>query len=158
MAVTRHKVSCVIFGAPRNLPTNTLPTYTDLVKKYIQLRHDLKTDNGKYPSFLDISHKLCYEVEEIWEMASLPTVTHGQAIKKLRSFHDKYSTILKVYKRKKDQPNYQRRLLNFRDKANILFDISKCKCFDMASDCKCAKEHKVPGHERQFLEDQRGPR
>ena len=92
MAVTRDKVSCVIFGAPRNLPTNTLPTYTDLMKKYIQLRQDLKSDNGKYPSFFDISHKLYYEVEEIWETASLPTVTHAQAIEKLRSFHDKYNT------------------------------------------------------------------
>lgn len=158
MAVTRDKVSCVIFGAPRNLPTNTLPTYTDLMKRYIQLRQDLKTDNGKYPSFLDISHKLCYEVEEIWEMASLPTVTHAQAIEKLRSFHNKYNTILKVYKGKKDQPNYQRRLSEFRDKANILFDLSKCKCSDMVSKCKCVKEQKVPAKEREFLQDQRGPR
>jgi len=28
----------------------------------------------------------------------------------------------------------------------------------MESNCKCAKEHKVPQNERQFLEDQRGPR
>jgi len=140
------------------MPTNMLPTYTDLMKKYIQLRQDLKTDNGKYPSFLDISHKLCYEVEALWEMASLPTVTHAQAIEKLRSFHDKYSTILKVYKRNKDQPNYQRRLSDFRDKANILFDLSKCKCSDMVSNCKCATEHKIPANERQFIQDQRGPR
>ncbi len=79
MAVTRDKVSCVIFGAPRDLPPNTLPTYADLMKKYIKLRLELKTDSGKYPSFLDISHKLCFEVEVIWEMASLPTVTHAHS-------------------------------------------------------------------------------
>ena len=158
MAVTRDKVSCVIFGAPRNLPTNTLPTYTDLMKKYIQLRQDLKTNNGKYPSFFDISHKLCYEVEEIWETASRPTVTHAQAIEKLRSFHSKYNTVLKVYKGKKDQPNYQWRPSYFRDKANILFDLSQSRCSDMVSNCKCAKDNKVPANERQFLQDQRGPR
>lgn len=58
MTVARDKVSCLIFGAPRNLQTNTLPTYTDLMKKYIQYRQDHKTPNGKYPLFLDISHKL----------------------------------------------------------------------------------------------------
>jgi hypothetical protein len=107
---------------------------------------------------VSIKHKLCYEVEKIWETASLPTVTHAQAIEKLRSFHDKYNTILKVYKGKKDQPNYQRRLSDFRDKANILFDLSKCKCSDMVSNCKCAKDNKVPANELQFLQDQRGPR
>jgi len=28
----------------------------------------------------------------------------------------------------------------------------------MVSRCKCAKEHKVPAKEREFLQDQRGPR
>ena len=155
MAVTRDKVSCIIFGAPQNLPTNTLPTYTELVKKYIQLRPDLKMNNGKYTSFLDISHKLCYKVEEIWETASLPTVTHAQAIEKLKSFHDKYNTILKVYKGTTDQPNNQWRLSDFRD---ILYDISKCMCSDMVSNCKRTKKHKVRAKEREFLQDQRGPR
>ena len=63
-----------------------------------------------------------------------------------------------VYKGKKDKPNYQRRLADFRDKGNILFDLSKCKCSDMVSNCKCSKEWKVPAKERQFLQDQRGPR
>ena len=89
MAVTRDKVSCVIFGALQNLPLNTLPTYADIMKKYLQYRQDLKTLNGKCPTFSDISHKLCYEIEEIWKKASLPTVTHEQALEMLRSFHKK---------------------------------------------------------------------
>ena len=124
MAVTRDKVSCVIFGAPRSLPTNVLPIYAELMKKDNQLKQELKTDNGKYPSFFDISHKLCHEVEAIWETASLPTETHAQAIEKLRSFHEKYKTILKVYKGKKNQPNYQRSLSDFRNKVILLYLIS----------------------------------
>jgi hypothetical protein len=152
------------FNSEQNYIRNSKPSKIELDHhsskrfRYIQLRQELKTDNGKYPSFFDISHKLCYEVEEIWKTASLPIVTHAQSIEKLRSSHDKYNTILKVYKGKKDQPNYQRRLSEFRDNANILFDLSKCKCPNMVSNCKCTKEHKVPAKKRQFLQDQRGPR
>lgn len=72
------------------------------MKKYIQLRQDMKIDNGKYPSFLDVSHKLFYEVEAIGETASLPTVTHAQAIEELRLFHNKYNDILKFFKGEKE--------------------------------------------------------
>uniref|UniRef100_UPI00358EBD2F uncharacterized protein n=1 Tax=Myxine glutinosa TaxID=7769 RepID=UPI00358EBD2F len=158
MAVTRDQVTCVIFGAPRNIQTNVLPTYADVMKGYLQSRQQLRTENGKYPSFGDISHKLCYEIQEVWETASLPTVSHAQAIEKLRSFHDKYNSILKVYKGRKDQATYKQRLTDFLDKSNNLFDLSKCKCSDMVSNCNCLKEHKVPQKEREFLQDQRGPR
>ena len=130
------------------------------MKKYLQYRQDLKTPNGKYPTFSDISHKLCYEIEEIWKKASLPTVTHEQAVKLLRSFHKKYNTILKSYKERKDRPSYQQKLSDFRLKANFPFDLCKCKCAktDDMFNCKCPKEHKVPAKERAFLEDQRGLR
>ena len=87
MAVTRNKVSCVIFGTPQNLPANRLPTYTDVMKKLIQHREDFKITNGKYPSFHNISHPLCYKVEEIWKKALLPTGTHQEAVRMLGSFH-----------------------------------------------------------------------
>ena len=159
MAVTRKKFSCVIFGTPQNLPANQLPTYTDFMKKLIQHREDFKTTNGEYPSFHDISYPLCYKVEEasLPTKASLPTVTHQEAVRMLLSFHKKYNNKLKPYKGRKDQPKYQNRLSDFRHKANFLFDLSKCKCTDLYN-CKCPKEHKVPAKEREFLEDQRGLR
>src|SRR6218665_2576535 len=45
-----------------------------------------------------------------------------------------------------------------RQSYSILFDLSKCKCSDMVSNCKCAKAHTVPANERQFLQDQRRQR
>jgi hypothetical protein len=72
----------LILGVPRNLLTNILPTYTDVMKKYFQFKQDLKIVNGKYHLFLEVSRRLCYEVEEIWEMTSLPTVKHAQVIEK----------------------------------------------------------------------------
>src|SRR6218665_3266569 len=55
-------------------------------------------------------------------------------------------------------PNHQRKLSDFRNEASILFDLSKCKCSDMVSNCKCAKAHTFPANERQFLQDQRRQR
>lgn len=46
----------------------------------------------------------------------------------------------------------------FKKDASRLFDISKCKCVDMAAGCKCSKQDRVPPNEREFLQDQRGPR
>ena len=71
----------------------------------------MRTPNGKYPSFFDIFHELCYEVEEIWKKVSIPIVTHAQTIVKLRSFHNKYNKILKTYRRERidlhTSKNYQ---------------------------------------------------
>jgi hypothetical protein len=39
-----------------------------------------------------------------------------------------------------------------------MFGLSQCKCSDILSNCKCAKEHKVPANERQFPKNQREPR
>ena len=78
----------------------------DVMKKLFQHREDFKTTNRKYPSFHDISHPLCYKVEEIWKKASLSTVTHQEAVRMLGSFHKKYNSILKPYKGRKDQPKY----------------------------------------------------
>ena len=80
------------------------------MKKCFQYRQDMKTPNGKYPSFFDISHELCYEVEQIWKIASTPIITHAQTIEKLISFHNKYNKILKAYKERKDRLLYQQRV------------------------------------------------
>src|SRR6218665_4227397 len=39
-----------------------------------------------------------------------------------------------------------------------MFDLSKRKCSDMVSNCKCAKEYTVPANEREYLQDQRRQR
>jgi hypothetical protein len=157
--ITRQKAAaaaCVIFGAPREIPTNVLPTYADVMKAYIHTRQQLTTKNNKYPPFAEVSKKVCVDVELVWGKASLPTVTHGRVIETLRPYNEKYKKILKPYKARKD--NYKQQLQQFREDADKLFDISKCKCVDFVMSCKCERADKVPLKERKFLEDQRGAR
>lgn len=156
--ITREKVACVIFGAPHEIPTNVLPTYADVMKAYINTRQQLTTENNKYPPFAEVSNKVCVDVELVWEKASLPTVTHGRVIEKLRSYNEKYKKILKPYKARKGNDKYKQQLEQFREDADKLFDISKCKCVDFLMSCKCKRADKVPLSERDFLVDQRGAR
>ncbi|KAG0716113.1 hypothetical protein GWK47_010415 [Chionoecetes opilio] len=155
--IMREKAACVIFGAPREMPTNVLPTYADVMKAYIHTRQQLTTKN-KYPPFAQVSEKVCVDVELVWKKASLPTVMHGRVIETLRPYNEKYKKILKPYKARKDNSNYKQQLEQFREDANKLFDISKCKCVDFVVSCKCERADKVPLKERKFLEDQRGAR
>ncbi|KAG0719398.1 hypothetical protein GWK47_007282 [Chionoecetes opilio] len=116
--IMREKAACVIFGAPREIPTDVLPTYADVMKAYIHTRQQLTTKDNKYPPFAEVSEKVCVEVELVWEKASLPTVTHGRVIETLRPYNEKYKKILKPYKARKDNGNYKQQLEQFREDAD----------------------------------------
>ena len=128
------------------------------MEKYFPYRKTRELPTESTHRFFDISHELCYEVEKISKKASLPIVTHEQAIEKRRSLHNKYSKTLKACKERKDRPSYRQRLSDFRYKVDFLFDLSKFKCPDMIFNCKCFRENKVFIKEREFLENQRGLR
>src|SRR6218665_2887817 len=56
--VTRHRVSCDIFGAPKQMPTSVLPTYTDVIKFYNLTKYEMKHEmNQKDPSHFAIATK-----------------------------------------------------------------------------------------------------
>ena len=59
--ITREKAACVIFGAPCEIPTNVLPTYSDVMKAYIYEKYQLTTKNNKYPPFAKVANKICFD-------------------------------------------------------------------------------------------------
>ena len=142
--MTRKHVACVIFGAPRVLPENVLPTKADVMKAYLEIRQSLLAKTGNYPTFYEISHKLCYQVEQTWKQASIHTVSHERVIGIMRMCYDKYKTILKPYKSRKNKESYKRQLQIFCDDADTLFNVCKCKCFASAEMefCNCEKQNK----------------
>ena len=85
--------------------------------------------------------------KRVWENASIPTGEESLATSdcKTQIVFSKYDTLWKVYKGKNYQPKFQRRLSDFRDKANILFDLNKCKCSDMVSNCNARKNRARKG-------------
>ncbi|KAK0055675.1 hypothetical protein Bpfe_014950, partial [Biomphalaria pfeifferi] len=73
MAVTRKKVSCVIFDAPSEMPDNQLPTYADVMKFYNRTKQRLKYElNNKDPPHHNVAEIVITKVEQIWDKASIP--------------------------------------------------------------------------------------
>lgn len=152
MATTRSSKECEVFGAPKDLSLTCLPTYGDVMKFYQHVRITLKTSN-KEPTFTDISQIVATKLEDLWKLASIPSVSNYRIIQMLKTYHNKMQSIKKRSKSKRS--NSEKNLKEFQDHAKAnLFDISACKC-DVLESCSCTAERKVPIEERKFLLDQR---
>lgn len=158
MAVTRKKVSCVIFDAPSEMPDNQLPTYADVMKFYNLTKQKLKYElNNKDPPHHNVAEIVTTKVEQIWDKASIPHVSHRRVQEMLNKYHKTFMNLLKPYKSRKDSGPYREKISQFKNESKKLFDICSCKC-SFISQCQCEKSRKIPAIERDFLEDQRGPR
>lgn len=155
---TRQTTSCPVFGLPEKLPVSQLPTYNDVMKYYLFIKYELKTDKTtKEPTVHDISEKLAQEVLDIWQKASLPTVSRKRVLQLIRVYHDKYRSLMKPYHGRQTNINYQQKINTFTAESHRLFDICSCKC-KLISNCSCSKDSRVPKEEIFFLLDQRTAR
>lgn len=156
---TREKLNCAVFGAPKPLYESILPTFDDVMKLYLWIKHEIKSKKPvKEPSFKEIATDVVVEVEKLWQKASIPTVSHTRVLQMLRCYHDKYRALIKNYRQRKDKTSLTAKIQAFQhDAKSKLFDISACKCVDFQK-CVCPKNRKVPEEERGFLLDQRSQR
>jgi hypothetical protein len=148
---TRKAVCCPVFGTPKHMSEIILPTYEDVMKHYLFVKHELKpTASTKEPTVSQISEKVAHCIEGLWTKSSIPVISHKRTLQMIRSYHDKYQKLMKNIKR-----NNTVKITSFRDAAKgKLFDICSCKCAFEAS-CNCDKTRRVPSAERAFLQDQR---
>lgn len=155
---TRQTTTCPLFGSPGKLPLSQLPTYNDVMKNYLFIKNELKPyKTAKEPTVHNISERLAKEVLEIWQKTSLPTVSLKRILQLIRSYHDKYRTLMKPYQDRKKNKNYQEKISRFITESHRLFDICSCKC-KLISNCTCLKDSRVPNEEVHFLIDQRTTR
>lgn len=155
---TRQTTSCPVFGFPEKLSLSQLPTYNDVMKNYLFIKHELKPDKkAKEPTVHEISERLAHEVLEIWKKTLLPTVSINRILRLIRSYHDKYRSLLKPYQGRKTDKNYQEKINKFITESHTLFDICSCKC-KLISNCNCIKGSRVAKEEISFLLDQRTTR
>src|SRR6218665_1142819 len=71
--VTRDRVYCGIFGAPKQMSTSVLPTYTDVNKFYNLTKYEMKHEmNQKDPSHFAIAINVSKQIEFLWQKASIP--------------------------------------------------------------------------------------
>jgi hypothetical protein len=132
---------------------NMLPTVEDMLMDYQWIRNDLKTTD-KEPTVSEISDILASKIKEIWNRATIHTVTVTRIVQLIKGHHDKYIKLL-WYPVSKRNEQYERKVKDFREQASQnLFDIATCKCADFSS-CKCDKSSRVPTLEQEFIQDQR---
>lgn len=156
VGLSRMPNMCQLFGPPRRINKNMLPTLEDVLMEYLWIRHDAKTDKNtkKEPSVAEVAAILANEVSEIWMRASIPTVTTTRIVQLIRFHHDNYLKIVR-YPLSKRNVEYDAKVTRFiKESKSTLFDIAACKCTDL-SFCSCDKAKKVPIPERVFLTDQR---
>lgn len=155
---TRCAVDCPVFGQPSQLPENVLPTYEQVMKFCAWIRFNKKVTK-KEPTFSEISEEVAVKVEQIWNKASIPVVSHTRILQLLQQYHAKYMKLLKPFRSRQNSETYKSKIKCFREEGqSSLFDIAACKCHLLSTSCTCDKSRKVPLDEQEFLLDQRGPR
>lgn len=123
------------------------------MKVYLHIRDSLIPEvNSKEATFFDISQILIQKIQDLWDTASIPTLSKQRMVKMLKDYNKKYMKIKKS-SNKKDLFKIKRESFLEHAKAT-LFDVSYCKCKEFSS-CKCSKDKKIPKLERQFIVDQR---
>lgn len=151
---TRLQWDCPIFGYPKVLSDTYLPTYDDVMKFYLYVRHELKPDiSSKEPKVSEILDIVMEKVENVWVKASITTVSRTRMLQMGKAYHDKYRNILRS-KGRKGTEHYDLAVEKFLNDSKRLFDVASCKC-KLFSECKCKKDKKVPVLEQEFLVDQR---
>lgn len=156
--LSRAQTNCEVFGAPLEHRELTLPTYYDVMKHYLFVQHDMKNkNNGKEPSYKDISDNVISCIESVWKKASIPVVSTRRIQDMIKKYHEKYRKIIKLLSAK-GSANKLEKVKTFRDDAKRkLFDICLCKCTELKR-CNCSLSNKVPKEEQEFLLDQRTTR
>lgn len=152
--ITRKATNCPIFGAPEEMSENQLPTYKQVMKCYNLIRYRLKLEynSKKEPTINEISETVAKKIEDLWQKASIPIVSHNRVLQLVKAYHAKCKNLIKSLKRLSEEKKQE-----FYKSSEKLFDLSSCKCKNFEL-CSCFKDQKVPKEEQAFLIDQRTDR
>lgn len=143
MAKTRSVTECPIFGPPADLSESLLPTWYDVIKCFLWVRHKLEGSginrNSLVSEALEIVAK---KVEAIWNKATIPVLSHQRIVALLRDYQKKRKDVLKPFKTRQKVASYKTKLETFLSDSQKLFDIATCKCTNINL-CSCLKQYKV---------------
>ena len=152
----RRSVNCPLFGPPTDFSSQrVLPTYKDVIACCLHERWVIGSESGgnREPHFSAIVERVATKLEQIYEAASIPTVSRQRIIAMMQSYHKRYISIKDVIKRENESQTVKARIAVFKQEAENLFDVTACKCLGFNELCRCPKEKKVPKIEQQFLID-----
>lgn len=108
LRLTRNAVECPIFGAPTDLSSVSLPTFFDLIKYFLWVRHQEEQKhvnrNLIVANALEIVSR---KVEEIWRNASIPTISHQRIVALIKGYQKKRKDLLKPYLQRQNVSSYK---------------------------------------------------
>jgi hypothetical protein len=139
-----------MFGLPKELSRNYLPTYADVTKFYFWVQNNIqnRSPTKRNETVADITQILVARVKEIWINSSIAIVSHDRVLRLFCGYYDKYLKLLKAFKQCQKQHKYKQMLNSFKEEGHShLFDIAACKCG--LDKCQCDR-----GVKSQFLSDQ----
>ena len=88
---SRKAMCCPVFGTTKLMSEIILPTYEDVMKHYLFVKHELKpTASKKEHTVSHISEKVARVIEGLWTRSSIPVISHKRTLQMIRSYHDKY--------------------------------------------------------------------
>lgn len=137
---TDDNIVCPIVGLPKDLSESVLPTASDVLQycAFLKLKHKSLSPNRILETVLE---EAVAKIKKIWMSASVTTVSKQRVKHLLRKLHLERRDLMKSIRLiKKD--SYKTKLNNFKYRAELLFDISFCKCC-VEEKCHCPKECKV---------------
>ena len=147
----------LIYGKPCELSNGKLPLTGDIMRACDWKRIEMKGGKvGFDPSRKEIVRVIAKEVKQIWNLASIPTISNKGIEKKIDVLHGKYKKLKKSVSRI-DDPRFKSMLCKYQSECMTLFNVCPCKCklnIIRTGKCKCAPENKVPDIERTFFMDQ----
>lgn len=174
LIVTRQSHCCPLFGLPKPMSENVLPTYSDMLLGCLEENYKfaVTSNSKKNPPFSETADRLASQIEAIYSKASIPTVSHTRIVQLIKKYHDAYYNLRKSYNRDKCKDSFKKKIEHFvSDGTSKLFDVAACKCKLVLScscgkkerscdcvvnvDCSCEKKNKIPLLERRFMLDQR---
>ena len=165
--------TCPILGELSELSNVLLPTTGEILKFFVR-QYECELKDNPRADWKETRNVTQQKLIDIWNSASIPTVSAQAIRKRLDSLIQKRKALLKAMhsdaKRKSKEPNEDTRsacqmlnehltskLQSFKNNCHELFDIASCKChYTNYSSCRC--KIKIPQEERPFLKDQRGDR
>lgn len=134
--------NCAVLGAPSELKKNVLPT----IKDVLCCIHHTENQMVHPPRgcvLVLVLGSVALEVKDIWQNASIPSVSARRIIVLMKKHYNTCRLLLKKTQSKAPEtPKFKWKKEAFVNLCDNLFDIATCKCKDF-SNCSCIKENKV---------------
>lgn len=140
--LTRSEFECPLFGPPKDMPVNKLPTYEEVLRCCFFENYKIAFDSKKICKFFPNCSSCSSKVKALYDKASTPTVTTYRMIQLISSCHDSYRHLMKSFKRDKEKETFRQKLQNWRQRHWCFFDMSACKC-KIPYSCNCQKVPEV---------------